>query len=229
MEEVIASTYRIIKKLGSGGGGNVYLADHLRLNKKVVLKADKRRITTKTALLRREADVLKNLNHPNIPKVYDFFVEDDTVYTVMDYIEGESLDRPLKRGEHFSQPQVIQWAKELLDALEYLHSPTHGDPPQGFVHSDIKPANLMRTPDNHIVLIDFNIALSLGEDAVIGCSAGYASPEHYGLDFSSDSDTVNGESETEAESKSAQDSETEVDDSTVERTITESYTESTEK
>ena len=77
----------------------------------------------------------------------------------MDYIEGESLDRPLKRGEHFSQPQVIQWAKELLDALEYLHSPTHGDPPQGFVHSDIKPANLMRTPDNHIVLIDFNIAL----------------------------------------------------------------------
>lgn len=228
MEEIIASTYRIIKKLGSGGGGNVYLADHLRLNKKVVLKADKRRITTKTALLRREADILKNLNHPNIPKVYDFFVEDDTVYTVMDYIEGESLDRPLKRGEHFSQPQVIQWAKELLDALEYLHSPTHGDPPQGFVHSDIKPANLMRTPDNHIVLIDFNIALSLGEDAVIGCSAGYASPEHYGLDFSSDSDTVNGESETEAESQSGQDGETEADDPTVERTITESDTEATE-
>ena len=228
MEEIIASTYRIIKKLGSGGGGNVYLADHLRLNKKVVLKADKRRITTKTALLRREADVLKNLNHPNIPKVYDFFVEDDTVYTVMDYIEGESLDRPLKRGEHFSQPQVIQWAKELLDALEYLHSPTHGDPPQGFVHSDIKPANLMRTPDNHIVLIDFNIALSLGEDAVIGCSAGYASPEHYGLDFSSDSDTVNGESETEAESQSGQDGETEADDPTVERTITESDPEATE-
>lgn len=228
MEEIIASTYRIIKKLGSGGGGNVYLADHLRLNKKVVLKADKRRITTKTALLRREADILKNLNHPNIPKVYDFFVEDDTVYTVMDYIEGESLDRPLKRGEHFSQPQVIQWAKELLDALEYLHSPTHGDPPQGFVHSDIKPANLMRTPDNHIVLIDFNIALSLGEDAVIGCSAGYASPEHYGIDFSSDSDTVNGESETEAESQSGQDGETEADDPTVERTITESDTEATE-
>ena len=118
MEEVIASTYRIIKKLGSGGGGNVYLADHLRLN------ADKRRITTKTALLRREADVLKNLNHPNIPKVYDFFVEDDTVYTVMDYIEGESLDRPLKRGEHFSQPQVIQWAKELLDKNEYINRNT---------------------------------------------------------------------------------------------------------
>ena len=117
MEEIIASTYRIIRKLGSGGG-NVYLADHLRLNKKVVLKADKRRVTTRTSLLRREADVLKNLNHPNIPKVYDFFVEEDTVYTVMDYIEGESLDRPLKRGEHFSQPQVIQWAKELLDALD---------------------------------------------------------------------------------------------------------------
>lgn len=226
MEKVIASTYRIIRKLGSGGGGNVYLADHLRLNKKVVLKADKRKITTRASLLRREADVLKNLNHPNIPKVYDFFAEDDTVYTVMDYIAGESLERPLKRGEHFSQPQVIQWAKELLDALEYLHSPTHGDPPRGFVHSDIKPANLMKTPDNHIILIDFNIALSLGEDCVIGCSSGYASPEHYGLDFSSESDTVNGESETEA--AISENSETEADENTVERTITETDSDVTE-
>ena len=103
----------------------------------------------------------------------------------MDYIEGESLDKPLKRGEKFSQPQVIQWAKQLLEALCYLHSPTHGNPPRGFVHSDIKPANLMLTTDNTICLIDFNIALALGEVNVIGCSDGYASPEHYGLDFSS--------------------------------------------
>lgn len=77
-----------------------------------------------------------------------------------------------------------------MEALSYLHSPTHGDPPRGYVHSDIKPANLMRTPDNNIYLIDFNIALALGEENVIGCSIGYASPEHYGLDFSSNYDTV---------------------------------------
>lgn len=191
MSEIIDSTYKVIKKIGAGGGGNVFLAYHLRLEKYVVLKADKRKITTRPELLRREVDILKDLSHSYIPQVYDYFVEGETVYTVMDYIEGESLDKPLKRGEKFSQPQIIQWAKQLLEALCYLHSPTHGNPPRGFVHSDIKPANLMVTADNTICLIDFNIALALGEVNVIGCSDGYASPEHYGLDFSSSgSDTT---------------------------------------
>ena len=190
MSEIIAGTYEKIQKLGAGGGGNVYLANHLRLNKKIVLKADKRVITTKSELLRREVDVLKDLKHPRIPQVYDYFVEGDTVYTVMDYVQGESLDRALKRGEHFSQAQVIEWAMQLLDALDYLHSPIHGDPPRGFIHSDIKPANLMLLPDNSICLIDFNIALALGEENVIGRSAGYASPEHYGISFEPDSDVT---------------------------------------
>lgn len=189
MSQIIASTYELIEKIGAGGGGTVYLANHLRLGKRVVLKADKRAITTRPDLLRREVDVLKNLNHPHIPQVYDFFAEYDTVYTVMDFIDGESLDRPLKRGEKYPQPQVVKWAKQLLDALCYLHSPIHGNPPRGYVHSDIKPANLMRTPDNNICLIDFNIALALGEENLVGCSAGYASPEHYGLDFSTDGNT----------------------------------------
>lgn len=186
MNEIIASTYEIIDRIGSGGGGVVYLANHLRLGKRVVLKADKRKLTTRPEILRREVDALKDLSHTYIPQVYDFFVEGEIVYTVMDYIEGESLDKPLKRGEKFSQPQVISWACELLEALAYLHSPTHGTPPRGIVHSDIKPANIMLTPQGHICLIDFNIALALGEDNVVGRSAGYASPEHYGLDFSTD-------------------------------------------
>ena len=161
------------------------LAYHRRLGKKVVLKADKRKISARPDLLRREVDILKELSHSYIPQVYDFFIEDETVYTVMDFIDGESLDKPLKRGERFPQSQVIKWAKQLLEALCYLHSPTHGDPPKGYVHSDIKPANIMRTPYNDICLIDFNIALALGEENVVGCSAGYASPEHYGLDYSS--------------------------------------------
>ena len=189
MHGIIASTYEILEKLGAGGGGTVYLANHLRLGKKVVLKVDKRPITARPELLRREVDVLKHLSHAHIPQVYDFFVEEENVYTVMEYIEGESLDRPLKRGEKYPQPQVVKWAKQMLGALSYLHSPVHGDPPRGYVHSDIKPANLMRTPDNDVCLIDFNIALALGEENVIGCSVGYASPEHYGLDFSSDYDT----------------------------------------
>ena len=189
MSQIIASTYEIIEKIGSGGGGNVYLAKHLRLGKKVVLKADKRKSTTKQELLRREVDVLKELDHPYIPKVYDYFIENNITYTAMDYIQGESLDKPLARGERIAQAQVIQWSLQLLDALCYLHKPEHGDPPRGYVHSDIKPANLMRRPDGSICLIDFNIALALGEENLIGCSPGYASPEHYGLDFSSDDRT----------------------------------------
>lgn len=185
MGEIIASTYEVIKRIGSGGGGIVYLAKHLRLEKEVVLKADRHMITARPEVLRREVDVLKELSHPHIPQVYDFFIENDTVYTAIEYIKGESLDKPLKRGEKFAQPQVIKWAKELLNALSYLHSPIHGNPSHGYMHSDIKPANIMRTPDNDVYLIDFNIALALGKENVAGRSPGYASPEHYGWDFSS--------------------------------------------
>ena len=193
MSQIVNSTYEVLEKIGAGGGGSVFLANHMRLGKKVVLKVYNQRIMAHPELLRREVDVLKDLSHTYIPKVYDFFVEDDISYAAMDYIEGESLDRPLKRGEKFSQAQVIKWAKQLLEALCYLHSPTHGTPPRGFVHSDIKPANLMRTPDNNICLIDFNIAFALGEDNEIWGSEGYASPEHYGLDYSSRGDTMSTE------------------------------------
>lgn len=178
MGRVIASTYEIIKELGSGGGGVVYEGKHLRLGKKVVLKADKRTPSAPPEVLRREVDTLKGLSHTRIPQVYDFVVEDGIVYTVMDYIEGESLDNPLKRKERFSQPQVIQWARQLLDALCYLHD----RPPYGILHGDIKPSNIMLTPQGDVWLIDFNIALFLGEEGAVrvGYSLGYASPEHYG-------------------------------------------------
>lgn len=181
MPKIIASTYEQLEQIGSGGGGIVYLGRHIRLDKKVVLKADKRTLAAAPEVLRREVDALKNLSHTYIPQVYDFVPEGDTVYTVMDYIEGESLDKPLARGERFPQAQVIQWACQLLDALIYLHS----RPPHGILHSDIKPANIMLTPHGDIRLIDFNIALALGEDGSVrvGYSRGYASPEHYGLDY----------------------------------------------
>ncbi len=181
MSQIIASTYEILQEIGSGGGGVVYLGRHLRLGKWVVLKADKRTITAKPEVLRREVDALKNLSHTYIPQVYDFVTEGETVYTVMDYIEGESLDKALKRGERFPQAQVVEWACQLLEALCYLHS----RPPHGILHSDIKPSNIMRTPQNDIRLIDFNIALALGEEGAVrvGFSRGYASPEHYGMDY----------------------------------------------
>jgi serine/threonine protein kinase/WD40 repeat protein len=173
--------YEIIREIGSGGAGVVYLARHSRLDKEVVLKADRRKLTAKPETLRREVDALKNLSHQYIPQVYDFVTENETVYTVMDYIEGESFDKPLKNGVKFPQPRVIGWACQLLEALSYLHS----RPPHGILHADIKPANVMLAPQGDIRLIDFNIALALGEEGAVavGRSLGYASPEHLGLDF----------------------------------------------
>ncbi|MCL2015948.1 MAG: serine/threonine protein kinase [Defluviitaleaceae bacterium] len=195
---IIADTYQIIGEIGSGGGGIVYLAEHLRLYKKVILKADKKTVAmvgksgvssgsppqssqTRLENLRREADSLKNLHHSNIPQVYDFVVENEIVYTVMDYIDGNSLDNLLKMDFNFNQAQIINMARQLLEALIYLHS----RPPHGILHADIKPANVMITPHGETYLIDYNIALALGEEGAVavGRSQGYASPEHYGVDF----------------------------------------------
>ena len=179
---IIADTYQIEQEIGSGGGGVVYLARHMRLNKLVVLKGDKRSLTSGQETLRREVDSLKNLSHTYIPQVYDYVWDNGIVYTVMDYVEGESLNKPLDRGERFEQPRIIAWAKQLLEAVSYLHK----RPPHGILHADIKPANIMLTPQDDIRLIDFNIALLLGEEGAIavGRSFGYASPEHYGIDYS---------------------------------------------
>lgn len=181
MPQQIAGLYEIHRKIGSGGGGIVYLGWHMRLEKQIVLKADKRTLDTKPEKLRREVDMLKDLSYPYIPQVYDFVQDDGVVYTVMEFIDGESLDKLLKRGELPSQPQVIQWACQLLKALDYLHSRS----PHGILHGDIKPANVMLRPDGDICLIDFNIALVLGENGAVkvGRSRGYASPEHYGIEY----------------------------------------------
>lgn len=181
MPQIIAETYELENQIGAGGGGVVYLGRHTRLNKPVVLKADKRKLSVGEEKLRREVDLLKGLSHTYIPQVYDFVQEGETVYTVMDYIDGESLDKVIGRGTLPSQPDVVKWACQLLEALHYLHS----QPPYGILHGDIKPANIMVRPNGDVCLIDFNIALALGEEGAVrvGFSRGYASPEHYGADY----------------------------------------------
>ncbi len=198
MGEIIASTYEVLKKIGEGGGGIVYLANHLRLNKLVVMKADKRNPNTRKESLSREVDLLKSLNHTYLPQVYDYFTENDTVYTVIDYIEGESLDKPLKRGEHFQQPQIVEWACEILEALVYLHGQT-----PGILHADIKPSNIMVTPKGDIRLIDFNISLIMKESGAVrvGLSWGYASPEHYSVDYQQPPTSGDGSADRSASEK----------------------------
>lgn len=218
MSQIIADIYEIDQKIGSGGGGIVYLGRHLRLQKLVVLKADRRTLNTKQEALRREVDMLKNLSHSYIPQVYDFVQENGVVYTVMDYIEGESLDKVLKRGEKIAQPDVIRWGCQLLEALDYLHN----IPPHGILHGDIKPANIMRRPNGDVCLIDFNIALALNEDGAVkvGFSRGYASPEHYGIEYGSRDYSLRKNTNTETDVTVVDD---EADEKTVCDTVPDSF------
>lgn len=172
---VLGNTYQILEEIGAGGGGVVYKASHLRLQTDVVVKRIRDEVRGKIQS-RQEADVLKKLKHPYLPRVYDFIETLEAVYTVMDYIPGISLENALKQNGKFAQKQVFQWAQELGEAVAYLHSQT---PP--IIHSDIKPANIILTPEGHICLIDFNISIVIDSamKATLGISKGYSSPEQY--------------------------------------------------
>lgn len=173
---VLNGTYEIITEIGSGGGGVVYRARHLRLQTDVVVKKIRDEIRGKIQS-RQEADVLKRLKHPYLPRVYDFIETEDGVYTVMDYIPGESFDQLLKEKRKFSQKQVMKWATQLGEALAYLHSQQ-----PIIIHSDIKPANIILTPEGNICLIDFNVSIVIDDSvkSTMGISVGYSAPEQYG-------------------------------------------------
>lgn len=168
-------TYILLEQIGSGGGGIVYKAYHERLKTYVVVKQIKDSVK---GILegRAEADILKNIKHSCLPQVYDFLEINGEVYTVMDYIPGESLDKWLEKKGRFTSKQVYQWALQLADALSYLHEQT---PP--VIHSDIKPANIMLMPDGKVCLIDFNVSLAFDKArrTSTGISGGYSPPEQY--------------------------------------------------
>lgn len=172
--EQFSDTYEILGVLGEGSGGIVYKAYHKRLKKEVVLKRIRSQYLNCTNK-RQEVDILKNLNHSFLPQVLDFLESENEIYTVMSYIPGKSFQKLLKEGYRFRISQLHRWGMQLCSALHYLHSQK---PP--IIHSDVKPANIMLTPQGDICLIDFNIAFFLDEHAVLGYSNGYSSPEQYG-------------------------------------------------
>ena len=172
-KRVLAGTYEIIGYLQSGSGGDVYKAYHRRLKKEVILKKIRHKGVSMN-INRQEVDILKNLRHTYLPQVLDFFMEDGEYYTVMTYVPGKSFKQLLNEHAVFSQNQLIRWGQQLCSALYYLHSQ---NPP--VIHCDIKPANVMLTPEGNICLIDFNISFYLGDMAVLGYTDGYTSPEQY--------------------------------------------------
>jgi len=168
---VLRSRYKIVELVGQGGMGAVYRAEDLRLEgRQCAIKEVGLDIEASPSLqaqareqFHREASVLARLDHPNLPKVSDYFSEGDRDYLVMDFVSGRDLkelvDEARRQGRFLEEKQVLAWAEQLCDALEYLHSQ---DPP--VLHRDIKPANIKLTPGGIIKLVDFGLVKLLAPD-----------------------------------------------------------------
>ncbi len=171
--------FLIEKELGAGAMGAVYRGKYLETGQTVAIKvmAPGLGTTSDSAVKRfeREANILKQLNHPNIVKYYGASKHQGTSYYAMEYIQGESLDHVMARRDRMSWEEVVDLGQQLCSALLHAHE-------KGIVHRDLKPSNLMILPDGTLKLTDFGIAKDLdvtaltGANATIGTAA-YMSPE----------------------------------------------------
>ena len=180
---VLEGKYEILREIGRGGMSVVYLAMDTHLNKQWAVKEIRKRGNGKkdeivVNSLLAEANLMKGLDHPALPRIVDIIDHGSTIFVVMDYIEGESLDKILKAEGVQAEDVVITWAKQLCDALSYLHTQT---PP--IIYRDMKPANVMLKPEGNVKIIDFGIAREYKEqnltDTTVLGTKGYAPPEQY--------------------------------------------------
>ncbi len=183
--------YQVLRSLGQGGMGTTYLAwkpgnhpvpgsaliSSPGAGKLLVLKemnADMAEIAKAQELFEREARTLKSLHHPGIPQFYDFFVEGGKKYLAMELVHGQDLEKRVLNTGPVPPAQAIAWMIQTCEVLQYIH---RQDPP--LIHRDIKPANLMvRTRDNHIVVLDFGAVKEIGTPLGTRIGAeGYSAPE----------------------------------------------------
>lgn len=150
----IISNYRILEKLGEGGMGEVFRGVDLTLEREVAIKILRHQLTHDQSLVERfrmEAVALAKLNHPNIVTLHNFFIHDGQYFMVLELVQGETLDKLIKRYGVFPWQQAILLIKEALSGLEHAHR-------LGVIHRDIKPANMVLTPAGVLKLMDFGIA-----------------------------------------------------------------------
>jgi serine/threonine protein kinase len=184
---VLHERYRVVRVLGKGGMGAVYLVEDTKLYGKLwAMKellerfVDANDRTESIAQFQHEARILVGLRHPNLPQIVDAFEEQERHYLVMEYVEGLTLEDMLAQSPEgvFTEEQALEWAAQICDVLNYLHS---HEPP--VIFRDLKPANVMITPEGRVKLIDFGVARlfdpSKGTDTLKMGTVGYAPPEQY--------------------------------------------------
>ncbi len=169
--QILKDRYTILRIIGRGGMGSIYLAEDIRLPGRQCAVKEVQQDQNLPKDLRkqaheqfyREASVLARLDHPNLPKVSDFFSINECDYLVMDFVPGDDLktlmDHARRKGEFLNQKDVLSWASQLTDALDYLHDQS---PP--VIHRDIKPSNLKLTPSGLVKLVDFGLVKQMAPD-----------------------------------------------------------------
>ncbi len=180
---LVDGKYKILNKVGQGGMSVVYLAMNEKANKQWAVKEVRKDGIKDFEIVKQglvvETDMLKRLSHPYLPSIIDVIEDQDTFLIVMDYIQGNPLNKALE--EYGAQPQeyVIEWAKQLCDVLGYLHTRT-----PAIIYRDMKPSNIMLKPDGNITLIDFGTAREYKDKNVADTTClgtvGYAAPEQFG-------------------------------------------------
>lgn len=179
---LIHGNYQVEKLLGEGGMGRVYLCLNLKLGNYWAVKHIPRGCYGNYPL-DLEAEILKRLNHVYLPKIIDRFEDETGIYIVESYIEGTPLHKKLQAEGPFSEEQVVEWALQLADALAYLHQIE----PYPIIYQDMKPSNIMITPENQAIIIDFGVSTEHRPregkgPAFIGITTAFAAPEqHIGL------------------------------------------------
>lgn len=181
---LVDNKYKILSEVGHGGMSVVYLAINERANKTWAVKEIRKDGVCDFEAVKQglvvETDMLKRLNHDHLPSIVDVIDTQDSFLIVMDYIEGQSLQKVLKVGGAQPQDLVIKWGIQLCDVLGYLHS---REP--AIIYRDMKPANVMLKPSGDITLIDFGTARefknrAMVEDTTCLGTRGYAAPEQFG-------------------------------------------------
>lgn len=168
---IIGGKYRLQRLLGSGGTAEVYLAWDIRLQKYWAVKKI-RKAPGNQRMLERETELLGWLDHPALPRIVDRTEDCDAVYLVMDFIEGETLEHLLKREGPQEGVRIWEWARELAEVLDYLHT---RQPP--VLYRDLKPANILLQKEGRLKLVDLGIASADGRPAEGWGTRGYAAPE----------------------------------------------------
>lgn len=183
--------YRVVRLLGSGGMGSVYLAVNTNIDQQVAIKVLRPELAKNPAFrakLKQEAEMLCSLDHPNIVKFLNYVETADGVFLIMEYVKGMTLEDFInKKNGLIVESKAYPMVSELLDAFEYAHS-------KGIVHRDIKPSNIMIQEDGHVKIMDLGIAQIIN-DSNAASSAGslgtpaYMSPEQvYGREVDTRSD-----------------------------------------